>query len=105
MLIDDQNQADRKTSNAERAAQAVDRFNAWVADRDNATDWDDYLRAGKLNRSEIATECGFGRAALQQNPALSVALESVEARLIAQGILVTVHPIIGNLDPDDRGSA
>src|ERR1035437_8907422 len=89
MLIDDQNQANRRTSNAERAAQAVDRFNAWVADRDNAADWDDYLRAGKLNRSEIAAECGFGRAALQQNPSLSVALESVEARLIAQGILVT----------------
>jgi hypothetical protein len=89
MLIDDGSRTDRKVSNAERAAHAVDRFNAWVAERDSHVDWDDYLRAGKLNRSEIAAECGFGRAAWQQNPALSVALESVEARLVAQGILVT----------------
>lgn len=100
-LFSEECQATRKASNAELATQAVERFNAWVGERDKAEDWRDYLRAGKLNRSEIAAECGFGRAAWQQNPALAVALESVEERLIALGILVTGYsPTQGQIQPN-----
>lgn len=74
-------------SNARLAAQAVESFKTWAAERERAGDWADYLRAGKLNRSELAKECGFGRAALQQNPALAQALADVEARLAGQGIV------------------
>ena len=100
-LFGEECQATRKPSNAELATLAVERFNAWVGEREKAEEWSDYLRAGKLNRSEIAAECGFGRAAWQQNPALAVALESVEERLIAQGILVTGHsPTQGQAEPN-----
>ncbi|MCV2353569.1 hypothetical protein LNV09_05270 [Paucibacter sp. B2R-40] len=78
------------------AAQAVRRFNEWVVERDRAADWPDYIRAGKLNRSELAKECEFGRAALQQNPSLAAALAALEVRLADQGVL-SAAPLV---DPE-----
>lgn len=75
------------TNTAHLAAQAVAAFNAWIVERDLAGDWADYIRGGKLNRSEVAKECGFGRSAWVQNPGLAQALASVEQRLADQGIL------------------
>ncbi len=69
------------TSTASLAALAVERFHAWIAERDAANDWPDYLRAGKINRTEAAEECGFGRSAWTQNPGLAAALAEVEVRL------------------------
>ena len=57
------------------------KFKAWIVERDAANDWQDYMRADKLNRSEIAKECGFALSVLRQNPAVKSALESVETRL------------------------
>lgn len=74
-------------SKAELAVQAVQRFSEWVAERGRVGDWGDYIRGGKLNRSELAKECEFGRAALQQNPGLASALIALETRLAEQDVL------------------
>lgn len=70
------------------AATNAQRFNGWIAERDIASDWADYVRQGKLNRSEIASECGFALSVVRQNPAVKTALEVLEARLLASGVLV-----------------
>ncbi|MCM2309715.1 MAG: VPA1267 family protein [Sulfuritalea sp.] len=69
------------------AATNAQRFNDWIAERDAAADWPDYIRQGKLNRSEIASECSFALSVVRQNPAVKTVLEKLEARLLASGIL------------------
>lgn len=66
----------------------ITKFDAWVAEREVANDWQDYLRNGKLNRSEIAIECGFAKSVLQQNPAVKKALQALEERLAASHIIL-----------------
>lgn len=66
----------------------ITKFDAWVAEREVANDWQDYLRNGKLNRCEIAIECGFGKSALQQNPAVKRALQALEEKLAAPHIIL-----------------
>ncbi len=68
-------------------AEYVELFNKWIAKRDSLTDWTDYVRGGKLNRTEIAAECGFDRGVLQTNPAIKAALTALEARLGTKGIV------------------
>lgn len=87
-------------SMAQLAAQAVERFNAWVDERVQSGDWSDYVRNGKLNRSELSKECGFGRAALQQNPGLASALSALEVRLAAQGVLSSPPSLDEDLTPE-----
>ena len=70
------------------AANNLQKFQTWIAERDAANDWTDYVRQGKLNRSELAVECGFALSVVRQNPAVKSALEAVEARLLASGILL-----------------
>lgn len=65
----------------------VQKFQDWIAERDSAGDWHNYVRGDKLNRSEIAAECGFALAVLRQNPAVKGALGAQENRLRADGIL------------------
>jgi hypothetical protein len=89
-------------SMAQLAAQAVQRFNAWVDDRDRADDWAEYVRNGKLNRSELSKECGFGRAALQQNPGLETALVELEKRLGEQGVLSAPPLLLQTLTPEQQ---
>ena len=67
----------------------LQKFYSWVAERDAAADWPDYVRQGKLNRSEIASECGFALSVVRQNPAVKAALEALESRLLASGVLGT----------------
>ena len=74
------------------AAVNVSRFEAWIAERESAKDWSDYVRGDKLNRSEVATECGFALSVLRQNPAVKSALEALESRLRGQGILKASLP-------------
>ena len=47
-----------------------EKFEAWVAQRKKQNDKLDYIRNGKLNRSEVAKELGFGRSVFAQNPAV-----------------------------------
>lgn len=63
------------------------KFQAWIAERDAANDWQDYIRNGKLNRTEIARECGFASSVLRQNPSVNKALQALESRLMASQIL------------------
>jgi hypothetical protein len=75
------------TSKAELGLQSVARFNDWITERERAGDWETYVRAGKINRSEVAKECDFGRSAWVQNEGLVAALKSLEARLAERGLL------------------
>jgi len=68
------------------AKENLAKFLSWIAEREAANDWHDYLRGDKLNRSEIATECGFSLSVMRQNPAVKASLEALEARLAASGI-------------------
>ena len=61
-------------------------FLAWATSKSDG-DFREYVHRGKLKRSEIATECGFGKSALVQNPAIRSALESLEAELRVAGVL------------------
>jgi hypothetical protein len=66
-------------------------FNAWVTERQAAGDWAEYIRGDKLNRSEIAAECGFALSVLRQNPAIKNSLAELEERLKSQGV-ITAEP-------------
>lgn len=74
-------------SSKEVAAQSVERFKVWITDRTAADDWSDYIRAGKLNRTEIAKECSFGRSAWTQNDTLESELQTLEGKLRESGVL------------------
>lgn len=75
------------TSTSELAARAVATFETWIAERQRASDWQEYIRAGKVNRSEVAKECGFPRSSWGSNPGLAAALARVEAELAHRGLL------------------
>ncbi len=83
----EENDEAARPSNAQLAVQAVDRFKTWVNERKRSGDWSDYIRGGKLNRSEMADECDFGRSAWTQNPALAAELAKVEEQLADEGVL------------------
>lgn len=73
-------------------------FLAWSTSKSDG-DFKEYVHRGKLNRSEIATECGFGKSALTQNPAIRSALENLEGELRAAGIL---PPMMASLPAGQR---
>jgi hypothetical protein len=80
-------------SGREIAANNLRRFNSWISERDATLDWSGYVRQGKLNRSEIANECGFALSVIRQNPAVKSALEALETRLLASGVLQPVKTV------------
>lgn len=61
-------------------------FLAWSTSKQD-DDFREYVYRDKLKRSEIAAECGFGKSALVQNPAIRAALENLEVGLRASGVL------------------
>jgi hypothetical protein len=69
------------------AARNVERLQKWIDEQETAGDWADYIRGDKLNRTEIASECGFGRSVFSQNPAVASMLDALEARLAERKIL------------------
>ncbi len=85
-----------RLSGQQIAANNLQRFNAWIEERNVANDWQDYIRQGKLNRSEIAKECRFALSVVRQNPAVKLVLEALEARLLASGVLQPEKPAPGN---------
>ena len=76
-----------KRSGAQIGAANLQKLIDWIETRYRASDWDDYIRSGKLNKSEIAAECGFARSVFAQNPALKSTLEALEKELHGKGIL------------------
>lgn len=83
----------------------VQKFEGWIAERDAVNDWHDYLRRGKLNRSEIAAECGFARSVFGSNPDLKTALEALERRLNDQGFIAAENATVGASDEAAEASA
>ncbi len=73
-------------SGKQLAEQNVAVFAAWVASKT-----DDDFRAmanrGVLSRKEVATECGFAKSALDQNPRIKAALRELEDDLRQRGVL------------------
>lgn len=76
-------------SGQQLAEQNVQTFASWIASKT-----DDDFRAlasrGVLSRKEIATECGFAKSALDQNPRVKAALRELEDALRARGVLPPV---------------
>lgn len=75
------------SSTAKLAAQAVASFEAWASERRRAGDWQAYIRAGIINRTEVAKECGFPRSSWASNPGLKEGIRLLEAALVNDGIL------------------
>ncbi len=73
-------------SGQQLSEQNVKTFASWVASKT-----DDDFRAmsnrGVLSRKEIATECGFAKSALDQNPRIKAALRELEDALRVRGVL------------------
>lgn len=76
-------------SGREIAARNLIKFKEWVAERMAANDWPDYIRGDKLNRSELALECGFALSVVRQNPAIKESLKALEDHLRSSGIMPT----------------
>ena len=57
----------RMTNKIELGRENLQKFETWIAERKSQNDYLDYIRAGKLNRSEVAKELGFGRSVFAQN--------------------------------------
>lgn len=75
-------------------------FLSWSTSKSD-DDFREYVHRGKLKRSEIAVECGFGKSALTQNPAIRTALEKLEADLRLVGILPALLPRQAGADRDE----
>lgn len=73
-------------SGQQRAGENLTAFRAWAQSKSDV-DFREYVYRGQLKRSEIFAECGFGRSALAQNPAIRAELEELEAALRKRGVL------------------
>lgn len=64
-------------------------FTAWLNERYINSDWNNYVRGSKLNRSEIAKECGFSTNVFKTNGNKEICqlLIKLEEELIQQDIL------------------
>tara|TARA_R100001143_G_C3333223_1_gene120495 strand:- start:136 stop:573 length:438 start_codon:yes stop_codon:yes gene_type:complete len=89
-------------ANGQQAAeQNLAAFIAWSVSKSD-DDFREYVHRGKLKRSEIASECGFGKSALVQNPSIKNALETLEERLRGAGVLPPLNaptPLAGQEPP------
>lgn len=74
-------------STQEIAARNIHRLRQWIEERNCAGDWSNYIRGGKINRSEMASECGFARSTLSSNGELAGVLEAAEEDLVARGLI------------------
>lgn len=61
-------------------------FSSWLASKTD-DDFRQLVSRGVLSRKEIATECGFSKSALDQNPRIKLALRDAEDALRERGIL------------------
>lgn len=70
--------------------QNIAAFIAWSSSKSDE-DFREYVHRGVLKRSEIASECGFGKSALVQNPSIKKALEDLENGLRMRNVLPTIN--------------
>lgn len=73
-------------SGQQLADQNFNVFTAWLSSRTDA-DFQQMVSRGVLSRTEIATQCGFSKSALNQNPRIKSALLAKEAVLRESGVL------------------
>jgi hypothetical protein len=85
------------------AQQNVEAFHKWLLSKSD-DDYRQMVHRGSLNRKEIATECGFGKSALQQNPAIRESLRALEDDLRARGVLPALDPDAESV-PQQRSDA
>jgi len=71
------------------AEQNVKTFATWIASKTD-NDFRAIASRGLLSRKEIATECGFAKSALDQNPRIKAALRALEDALRGRGVLPPV---------------
>ncbi|MBV5322675.1 MAG: hypothetical protein JZU60_02435 [Ilumatobacteraceae bacterium] len=76
-------------SGQQLSEQNVKTFTSWVASKTDG-DFRALASRGVLSRKEIATECGFAKSALDQNPRVKAALRELEDDLRARGVLPPV---------------
>ena len=73
-------------SGRQKAEENHQAFIRWIYSKDTA-EIRQYARGSKLNRTEIAKECGFAKSVLRQNPKVKKALEYFENDSRNKGIL------------------
>lgn len=74
-------------------------FTAWVSSKTDA-EYREMASRGVLARKEIATECGFAKSALSQNPRIKQALKELEDSLRERGVLPkAIEPV--SADPTE----
>ena len=61
--------------------QNFEKFESWYAEREQLGDLKQYLNNGKLNKSEIAKELGFGRSVWSQNAQVKDLASAINAKL------------------------
>jgi hypothetical protein len=71
---------------AERRDTNFDSFQTWSQSKTN-DDFRQLEHRGKLNRVDIARECGFARSVCDQNPRVRKSLADLEERLRTDGVL------------------
>lgn len=85
------------------AEQNLESFVVWASSKSD-DDFREYVHRGKLKRAEIASECGFGKSALVQNPAIRNALDVLEDGLRSRSVLppLSEAPVSAELPVRDR---
>jgi len=68
------------------AEQNYQKFINWLSSKIDP-DFKQMIYRGQLSRKEIASECGFGKSAINQNPQIKKALEKLEEQLRLREIL------------------
>lgn len=80
------------------AEQNVQAFLSWSTTKTD-DDFREYVFRGQLKRAEIASECGFGKSALTQNPVIRDSLKALEDGLRERGVL----PPLKTVAHDSKG--
>jgi len=73
-------------SGQQKAQQNLEAFEVWKATQTD-DDFKQIVFRGQLNRIEVAKSIGCGKSALNQNPALKKALNTLEEELRDKGVL------------------
>lgn len=87
------------------AEQNLTVFIGWITSKSDA-DFRKIIARGLLSRTEIARECGFSKSALNQNPRIKSALQTLEDQLRARDVLPSHSPIpdVDVVAPEVSGS-
>lgn len=81
-------------SGAQKAVENVAALRFWIAERKEQQDVIEYIRGGKLNRSEIAKELGFSRSVFAQNPLIKKLIEECDIMWCSEdGIQTHTRPL------------